>query len=331
MAQANFTYSLPASDPAGVPLALSIFADRADVRLEMRGDAEMAGFRLAQVGGLDLLLDGEASGLGGVVMVDCPTVDAATLAALARLDLRAAHSGAQLIVSTSVAALDDVFGCLDQSGPQLLVDPGRAERVIALGRVLGQASSLRLRELSEDDRLTLLRLTEQVGQIAQRLERIGLRSGGAGLDHAAQDRFGVESPRPAFFGAGGAAGDRLVNAPPAPLPDAQLVRRIIRARQQRARFFDGELFADPAWDMLLDLTAARAERARVSVTSLCIASGVPPTTALRWIGQMTEAGLFVRVEDRSDRRRAFIALSDTAADGMARYFAAIDTAAPALV
>ena len=71
MAQANFAYSLPASDPAGVPLALSIFADRADVRLEMRGDAEMAGFRLAQVGGLDLLLDGEASGLGGVVMVDC--------------------------------------------------------------------------------------------------------------------------------------------------------------------------------------------------------------------------------------------------------------------
>lgn len=331
MAQANFAYSLPARDPAGVPLALSIFADRADVRLEMRDDAEMAGFRLAQVGGLDLLLDGEALGLGGVVMVDCPTVDAATLAALARLDLRAAHSGAQLIVSTSVAALDDVFGCLDQSGPQLLVDPGRAERVIALGRVLGQASSLRLRELSEDDRLTLLRLTEQVGQIAQRLERIGLRSGGAGLDHDAQDRFGVESPRPAFFGAGAAPGDRLVNAPRAPLPDAQLVRRIIRARQQRARFFDGELFADPAWDMLLDLTAARAERARVSVTSLCIASGVPPTTALRWIGQMTEAGLFVRVEDRSDRRRAFIALSDTAADGMARYFAAIDTAAPALV
>ncbi len=60
--------------------------------------------------------------------------------------------------------------------------------------------------------------------------------------------------------------------------------RIIRQRQLRARFFDGELFADPAWDMLLDLTAARVEARRVSVTSLCIASGVPPTTALRWIG-----------------------------------------------
>jgi DNA-binding MarR family transcriptional regulator len=47
---------------------------------------------------------------------------------------------------------------------------------------------------------------------------------------------------------------------------------------------------------------------------------VPPTTALRWIAQMTEAGLLVRVEDESDRRRAFIDLSDKAAEAMARYF-----------
>lgn len=79
--------------------------------------------------------------------------------------------------------------------------------------------------------------------------------------------------------------------------------------------------------MLLDLTAARAEHLRVSVTSLCIASGVPATTALRWIGQMVEAGLFERVEDKTDRRRAFIALTDRAADRMARYFAELGSAA----
>jgi DNA-binding MarR family transcriptional regulator len=95
----------------------------------------------------------------------------------------------------------------------------------------------------------------------------------------------------------------------------------MRQGQLRARFFDGVLFADPAWDMLLDLTAARVEHTRVSVTSLCIASGVPPTTALRWIGQMTRAGLLERVEDQSDRRRVFRALRAGAADAMARYFA----------
>ena len=108
-----------------------------------------------------------------------------------------------------------------------------------------------------------------------------------------------------------------------PLPDPRLVRRIIAHRQARAKFFDGELFADPAWDMLLDLTAARVEHARVSVTSLCIAAGVPPTTALRWINQMTKAGMLERVEDDTDKRRAFIALTDGAADGMARYFAEV--------
>ncbi len=317
MGQADFVYSGAANDAAGLPLTLSIFADRAHVEATVREDAEAAGFRLGAGGPLAGLLDDQARALGDVILVDCPEVDGAVLAALARIDLRAAHTGAQLIVSTSVAALDDVFGCLDQSNPQILVDPSRADRVIALGRVLGQVSPLRLRELSEDDRMVLLRLTEQVGQIAQRLDRIDAPDDASGRDGA----FRFESPRPAFAAAADDGGNRLVRPARAPLPDPRLVRRIIRQRQLRSRFFDADLFADPAWDMLLDLTAARVEHTRVSVTSLCIASGVPPTTALRWITQMTEAGLFQRHEDDSDRRRAFIALTDKAAEAMARYFA----------
>lgn len=42
---------------------------------------------------------------------------------------------------------------------------------------------------------------------------------------------------------------------------------------------------------------------------------------------MTEAGLLHRVEDEIDRRRAFVALTDAAADAMARYFADLGTAA----
>jgi len=335
MAQADFAYQ-PANDAAGMPLAVSIFADRAHLRETLREDAGAAGFRIAQCGEVAELLAGETADevrpLGEVVLVDCPAADAGILAALARLDMRAARSGAQLVVSTSVAALDEVFACLDQSCPQILVDPTRAERVIALGRVLARLPNLRLRELSEDDRLTLLRLTEQVGQIAERLERMG--AGGAlpprGL--VSEDSvFRFESPAPAFSGQDDDPSERLVRAARPPLPDPRLVRRIIRQRQLRARFFDGELFADPAWDMLLDLTAARVEHTRVSVTSLCIASGVPPTTALRWISQMTEAGLLTRVEDETDRRRAFIALTDRAMDAMARYFAEIGKAAAQLL
>ena len=328
MAQPNFAYDSAANDAAGVPLSLSVFADRAHLAAQMREDAEAAGFRFAAGGGLDGLLEGEAAPLGDVVLVDCPVPGAAALAALVRLDLRCVHSGTRLIVSTSVAGLEDVFACLDQSGAQILVDPGRADRVVALGRVLGQVAGSRLRELSEEDRLVLLRLTEQVSQIAQRLERLE----GPVDRRDAESAFRFESPRPAFAGAESEdPSARLVRATRAALPDPRLVRRIIRQRQARARFFDGDLFGDPAWDMLLDLTAARAEHTRVSVTSLCIASGVPPTTALRWIGQMTDAGLLERVDDETDRRRAFIALTDKAADAMARYFADIGSQAARLV
>ena len=86
--------------------------------------------------------------IGEVVMVDCPAVSAASLAALARLDMRAARTGAQLIVSTSLAALDDVFAALDQSDPQILVEPSRAERLVALGRTMAKGRPLSTRRAS---------------------------------------------------------------------------------------------------------------------------------------------------------------------------------------
>ena len=101
------------------------------------------------------------------------------------------------------------------------------------------------------------------------------------------------------------------------------VRKAIRARRLRQRPFPDLLFEDPAWDMLLDLYAARLERAQVSVSSLCIAAAVPPSTALRWISKMTEDGLFVREPDPFDRRRAFMALSEMAVERMERYFASL--------
>ncbi|MDE2301767.1 MAG: winged helix DNA-binding protein [Sphingomonadales bacterium] len=331
----NFDYGAPAGDAAGLGLSLSIFADRAHLRGELREDGQSAGFRIAEVAALDALRDGAVRPLGEVVLLDCPVVDGAVLASLARIDLRAAHAGAMVIVSTSLAALDDVFACLDQSRPQILVDPGRAERLIALGQVLARLPGRRVRELSEEDRLVLLRLSEQVALIAERME--GLRPQEVRRSPAgppAQDgasplfRFTAAATGAARQPAAAQAGDQLVR--PA-LPDPRLMRRIIRQRQMRARFFDAELFADPAWDMLLDLTAARAEKSRVSVTSLCIASGVPPTTALRWIGQMTEAGLLQRHEDETDRRRAFITLTEKAAMGMADYFAELGEAAMSAV
>lgn len=105
--------------------------------------------------------------------------------------------------------------------------------------------------------------------------------------------------------------------------DAMVIRDIIRARRLREELFGAGLFADPAWDILLDLTAARIEGRSVAVSSLCIAAAVPATTALRWIKQLTEAGLLRRVADPDDGRRVFIELTDRAAAAMTAYFAAV--------
>jgi DNA-binding MarR family transcriptional regulator len=101
--------------------------------------------------------------------------------------------------------------------------------------------------------------------------------------------------------------------------EAGQIRAIIRARRMRDHFFKSDLFADPAWDMLLDLMAARLEKQRVAVSSLCIAAAVPPTTALRWIKSLSDQGLFVRVADAEDGRRVFIELSDWAATALDAY------------
>jgi len=97
---------------------------------------------------------------------------------------------------------------------------------------------------------------------------------------------------------------------------SQRVRAHIRSRRLREKFFDSSLFADPVWDMLLDLSAARLEQKSVSVSSLCIAASVPTTTALRTIKQLVDRGLLVRRSDPSDARRTFIELSAHSARAM---------------
>lgn len=105
--------------------------------------------------------------------------------------------------------------------------------------------------------------------------------------------------------------------------DDQTVRAVLRARRMRSRFFAEDLFADPAWDMLLELLQAEIDQLRVPVAALCSAAAVPATTALRWIKTMTEQGLFVRRADPHDARRVFVELAPSASDAMRRYFAAV--------
>lgn len=99
----------------------------------------------------------------------------------------------------------------------------------------------------------------------------------------------------------------------------QLIRRILRARRARQRFMNGDLFADPAWDILLELFALRLEQRRISITSLCRVTGAPATTGLRWIAKLEAEELIERVADPSDRRRSFVELSRDGERAMRSY------------
>jgi CheY-like chemotaxis protein len=97
------------------------------------------------------------------------------------------------------------------------------------------------------------------------------------------------------------------------------LRALVAARADRDTIFKTGMFSDPAWDMLLDLALSEATGRPISVTSLCIASGAPTTTALRRIDDLAEAGFIKRVPDPADRRRILVSLTQAGRDRMDKF------------
>ncbi len=107
-----------------------------------------------------------------------------------------------------------------------------------------------------------------------------------------------------------------------------LARRMLKDRRKVAEFFEPDMFADPARDILLDLFASGEEGELVSVSSCCIAAAVPSTTALRWIDRLKQLGLVEQSEDGNDRRRKFVSLTTKGREAMRRYLASISRVQP---
>jgi len=148
------------------------------------------------------------------------------------------------------------------------------------------------------DRAILERLAKQMTDIALKMSQLNI------------DSTPFEAPE-------NGVGDEQVELSSAILHD------ILLARRARSRFFSKGLFADPAWDILLDLLNSRLSHRRVSVTSVCVASNVPPTTALRWIRLLENEGLVRRQADPFDGRRFYIELTEKADASLSQYFASV--------
>ena len=97
---------------------------------------------------------------------------------------------------------------------------------------------------------------------------------------------------------------------------------IYAGRRKREQIFGvPAIFADPAWDIMLDLFVANAKGRSISVSCSTVAAAVAPTTALRWIQTLIDYDLLKRVPDPVDRRRCFLQLSERGFDLVARAVA----------
>ena len=233
----------------------------------------------------------------GLLWLECgEAADTLDLAPVAE----AAERGTPVVAAIRGDSIDRFAAALPQGNAIILVDADPVARAAAIAEALAvRAAPARVSDVGRDNAVRLRQLSDEVGRIAASLARL-----------SALPPEGSTRPAPTPVDGSGT-----------PEVDGEKVRAIIRARRLRARFFDPQLFADPAWDMLLDLLQAEIAQHRVPVSSLCIAAAVPATTALRWIKSMTDAGLFVRRADPHDARRVFVELSPAASAAMRRYFA----------
>jgi DNA-binding MarR family transcriptional regulator len=209
------------------------------------------------------------------------------------------------VVSATSDLLDIAAARLMGSPVELIINASEGERACALALATSSfAQPQSIADVAADRNAERLRqLSDEVSRIASTLAR--LSTGPTVAPPTVQKLSDVDTP---------------------PV-SAEMVRSIIRARRLRARFFEEDLFGDPAWDMLLDLLQAEISHLRVPVSSLCIAAAVPATTALRWLKTMVSQGLFIRRADPHDGRRVFVELAPTASQALRSYFAEVRSAA----
>jgi hypothetical protein len=222
--------------------------------------------------------------------------------------------GAQALIWVGMDQLDTVFAALPVEQCHFLIDADDALALTLLAQGKQRGKMDQLHDRSRDgDYGALHKISDELADFARTLARIAEQEVTA---------FSAVSDKPVSFRpAPSAIFEPLVPAATeAKAPTAAAIRDLIKLRRMREQHFPPALFADPGWDILLDLFAAKQEGKAVSVSSLCIAAAVPPTTALRWITTMTEHGALIRRQDPHDARRVFIELSEDSEERLLNFF-----------
>ena len=97
--------------------------------------------------------------------------------------------------------------------------------------------------------------------------------------------------------------------------------KFYRMRRARDRLIPEELTGEPGWDILLALFAESPEH--LPISSACFSSGVPQSTALRWVATLEGRKLVERRSHSRDNGLMMLALTDEGARVVERCITAM--------
>ena len=98
-----------------------------------------------------------------------------------------------------------------------------------------------------------------------------------------------------------------------------LAGRLYDARRVRDRMIEGNLFGEPAWDMLLALYCSPVRGICLSTTSLSHAANAPVATGARWQKTLFDLELIRYGPHMSDDRQRLVGLTDKGKQLMESY------------
>ena len=97
------------------------------------------------------------------------------------------------------------------------------------------------------------------------------------------------------------------------------LRRLLRENEVRTDLFGWQLAAPSAFDLILSLYAAELNGRQNLVSHVGEASGLPQTTALRWLKMLEAEGWVARLPGPLRRRTFVIVLTDRARTALKAY------------
>ena len=100
-------------------------------------------------------------------------------------------------------------------------------------------------------------------------------------------------------------------------------RMVVNGRRLRERYFDRQLFGEPAWDILLLLYISENSSARLTTTRLANLIDTPLTTVGRWLSHLENAKLIERQVHPTDKRTVFINLLKKGRAALDSYLSSI--------